>query len=103
MRILCLNRKPDSGETNELLEQCGHRVALITAYTDALEIVRSEDFDAVVIMGEDENPGILDFTSKVHRVRPDLPVFLANDWGAELLMGLHSLEMLEMPAEILQR
>jgi hypothetical protein len=38
-----------------MLKQCGHRVTLITAYTDALEIIRGEDFDAVVIMGEDEN------------------------------------------------
>ena len=46
---------------------------------------------------------ILDFTSKVHRVQPELAVFLANDWGAELLMGLQSLERLEMPSEMLHR
>ena len=67
-------------------------MAFITGDLDALEIIRSEDFDAVVIMGEDENSGIIDFKSKVHGVRPELPVFLANDWGAELPMGLQSLE-----------
>jgi hypothetical protein len=41
---------------------------LITAYTDPLEIIRSEDFGAVVIMGEEENSGILDLTSKVHQM-----------------------------------
>ena len=57
-----------------------------------LEMMRGEEFDAVGVAGEDENPEILDFTSKVHRVQPELAVFLANDWGVELLMGLESLK-----------
>jgi hypothetical protein len=46
-------------------------------------------------MREDENPAI-DFTSKVYLVRPELPVFLTNDWGGELLMGLQFLPGLKV-------
>jgi hypothetical protein len=49
----------DSQHRSACLVKIAVRLPLITAYTDALEIMRGEDFDAVVIMGEGRNPGYL--------------------------------------------
>ena len=61
-----------------------------------------QSFDAVVIGGEDENPEVLDFTVKAHRMQPELPVFLANDCGPELPTVLDSREGLGKAGELLQ-
>ncbi|MBZ5664149.1 MAG: hypothetical protein LAO30_06045 [Acidobacteriia bacterium] len=101
MRILYLNPEPSPENTRELLRQRGYRVALVCACVEALEMIRGQSFDAVVISGEDENPEVLDFTVKAHRMQPELPVFLANDWGPELPTALESLEGLAKEGEVL--
>ncbi len=103
MRILFLNSEPFIGETSELLNQRGYELVSVCACIEGLEVIRKENFDAVVIAGKDENPEILDFTNKAHRIRPELPVFLANDWGAELPTALQSLEGIEKAGEVLHR
>jgi DNA-binding NtrC family response regulator len=102
MRILYLKPEPFSGNTAEFLRQRGYQVVLVSACIEALQMIRSQSFDAVVIGGEDENPEVLDFTVKAHRMQPELPVFLANDWGPELPTALDSLEGLGKAGEVLQ-
>ncbi len=102
MRILYLNPEPSPGNTDEVLRQRGYQVVLVSVCIEGLEMIRSQSFDAVVIAREDENPEVLDFTVKAHRMRPELTVFLANDWGPELPMALESLEGLGKAGEVLQ-
>lgn len=90
-RILYLDPKSSGGRTGEVLRNRGDKLVATSRYGDAIEMLRSHDFDAVVIDDEDESPEILDFTVQAHCVRPDLPVFLTLDWGAELPMALESL------------
>lgn len=92
MRILYFNAEPDLEETAELLTERGYEVASVTASHEALELIRTEPFDAVVIGDEKEGPEVLDFTVKAHRTRPELPVFLSNDWGPELVAALNRLQ-----------
>jgi DNA-binding NtrC family response regulator len=90
-RILYLDPKSRGGRTDEVLRNRGHKLVAARRYVDALEILRSQSFDAVVIDDEDENPEVLDFTVQAHCLRPELPVFLTVDWGVELPMALESL------------
>ena len=58
---------------------------------DALRLIHRQSFDAVVIENEAEDSRLLDFTLAVYELRPQLPVFLTNDWGTDLSMGLKGL------------
>ena len=88
MHILYLNPNSILGTTGKTLRQRGHVVFFRTTYADALELLRRQNFDAVVIEDEEENTEILDFTAKAHQWQPATPVFLANDWGSELPIAL---------------
>ncbi len=90
-RILYVHPKSNAVKTDEILRNHGHKLVVTCGYLDALELLRSQSFDAVVIDDEDENPKVLDFTIQAHCSRPELPVFLTVDWGAELPMALESL------------
>ncbi|MGB8116312.1 MAG: hypothetical protein WCF22_21210 [Candidatus Sulfotelmatobacter sp.] len=92
MRILYFNSKLDLEETAELLTQRGYEVVSVRASHDALELIHTEPFDAVVIRSEREDLEFLDFAVKVHRTRPELQLFLADDWGPELLAALNRLK-----------
>jgi len=92
MRILYCNSELNPEETAELLTQHGYEVVAVTGRHDALELIHTEPFDAVVIRSEREDPELLDFAAKAHRTRPELPVFLSNDWGPELLAALNRLK-----------
>jgi hypothetical protein len=37
---------------------------------------------------EQETVDVINFTTKAHCLQPALPVFLADEWGDELLTGL---------------
>jgi DNA-binding NtrC family response regulator len=92
MRILYFNAESDLEETAELLTERGYEVVSVTASHKALELIRTQPFDAVVIGDEREGPEVLDFTFKAHLTRPELPVFLSNDWGPELVAALNRLK-----------
>jgi DNA-binding NtrC family response regulator len=88
MHILYLNPNSILGTTGKILRQRGHDVFFRTTCTEALELLRRQNFEAVVIEDEEENTEVLDFTAKAHQWRPATPVFLANDWGPELPVAL---------------
>jgi DNA-binding NtrC family response regulator len=88
MHILYLNPNSILGTTGRTLTQHGHIVFFRTTCTEALELLRRQNFDAVVIEDEEENTEILDFTARAHQWQPATPVFLANDWGPELPIAL---------------
>ena len=90
-RILYLH--PQSNPTNaaQILRNHGHKLSATSRYVEALQMLHTQSFDAVVIDNKDENPEVLDFTVQAHGWRPELPVFLTVDWGAELPLALESL------------
>lgn len=98
MHLLYLNPNSILGTTGKILRQRGHVVFFCTTCADALELLRRQSFDAVVIEDEEENTEILEFTARAHQWQPATPVFVANDWGPELPIALE--EFLK-PGEIL--
>jgi DNA-binding response OmpR family regulator len=95
MRLLFLDPTSDVAPPPELLKSREHEVLTARTCLEALALVRTEHFDAVVIIEEMENPEILEFTASVHRAQSELPVFLLNDWDSELLAALESPETTE--------
>ena len=79
--------------------QRGHDVATASSGTDALAMMRRQIFDAFVMDCAHDTLDILNFTAKAQGLQPSLAVFLADEWGDELLTGLeelgHVLTMLE--------
>ena len=61
--------------------------------------MRAQIFDALVMECEQDTLDILDFTLKARGLQASLAVFLADEWGDELVTGLeelaHVLTMLE--------
>ncbi len=90
-RILYVNHKSNGGTIVEILRHGADELIATGTYLDALEMLRSHSFDAVVIGDEDENIEVLDFTIQAHRIQPELLVFLESDWGPDLVMTLESI------------
>lgn len=84
MNILYVNRQSVLGETGKAMRARGHNLVSRTKCIEALETIRSQPFDAVVIEDESEDLEIFDFTVSAHKVEPTLPVFVANEWGPDL-------------------
>ncbi len=88
MHILYLNPHSILGTAGRILRQRGHVVFFRTKFADALELLRCQSLDAIVIEDEEENAQILDFTARAHRTQPATPVYLADDWGPDLPIAL---------------
>ncbi len=87
MKILYFNpSSTPEAERKMIAERC-HDVVSAGIHADALRLIRNQSFDAVVIENEGEDIE-LDFTLQVYGLKPTLPVFLTNDWGRDLPMGL---------------
>jgi hypothetical protein len=95
LRVLYLSSANDVEPARELLIGPGYELVPVAARQNALALIRTKRFDAVVIADEIAAPEILDFIAIVQRAQPQLPVFLFNDWVAKLLAALEWLEMLE--------
>jgi len=91
MNILYFNSSSTPGaESGVITDRCDDIVST-GIQADALRLIQKQSFDAVVIENEAEDSKLLDFTLEVYGLRPQLPVFLTNDWGTELPMGLKGL------------
>lgn len=91
MNILYFNPSSTSGTESRMMTDPGADVVSTGIQADALRLIHKRSFDAVVIESEPEDSRVLDFTLKVYGVKPELPVFLTNDWGTDLPMGLKGL------------
>ena len=58
---------------------------------DALAMMRRQIFDALVMDCAHDTLDILNFTVKAQGLQPSLAVFLADEWGDELVTGLEEL------------
>jgi len=81
MRILYVDLNPDPipGRTDEVLRNRGHVLLYVNTCRDALEMIRTQVFDAVVIA--ENSLQVLDFIDKAQAIRRELPVFVADDWS----------------------
>jgi hypothetical protein len=87
MKILYFNPSvTPEAEARKISEGC-HDLVFAEMHAEALRLIRNQSFDAVVIENKEEDIE-LDFTLEVYGLRPTLPVFLTNDWGRDLSMGL---------------
>ena len=66
-------------------------MATASSVADALAMLRGQSFDAIVMDCAQDSVDILNFTAKAHGLQPSLAVFLAEEWGDELAMGLEEL------------
>lgn len=91
MNILYFNPSSTPGAVSRMITDPCDDIVSTGIQADALRLIHKQSFDAVVIESEAEDSRLLDFTLKVYGMRPKLPVFLTNDWGTELPMGLKGL------------
>lgn len=98
-KILYFNPELVRGKYVDIIWQRGHDVATASSGTDAIAMMRRQSFDALVIDCAQDTLDILNFTAKAQGLQPSLAVFLADEWGDELVTGLeklgHVLTMLE--------
>ena len=89
MRILYVDLTPDSipGRADEVLRSRGHTLFYVSTCNDALEMIRNQCFDSVVIT--QDSLEVLDFIAKAHAIQGELPLFVTYDWSvAELPLAL---------------
>jgi len=67
-------------------------VATASSGADALAMMRRQLFDALVIDCAQDALDIQTFTAKAQGLQPSLAVFLADEWGDELVTGLEEFE-----------
>jgi DNA-binding response OmpR family regulator len=89
MRILYVDLDPESipGGTDEVLRNRGHMLLYVSTCCDALEMIRNQNFDAVVIT--QDSLEVFDLIAKAQAIRGELPVFVTDDWSiSELPLAL---------------
>lgn len=92
MKILYVTSTGVSGLIFALPVWSGHEVTYVTASSEALEIIRTGYFDAVLIAEEIEDSEAIEFISGVHRAQPELLVFQLSVWRSDLAETLERLE-----------
>ena len=95
MKILYLNPMGESGPVMTLLAQGGHEVTCVAGPNEALNVIGTRRFSAVLIAEEFEDSVAFEFISKVHRAQPELLVFQLSVWRSELAETLELLETIE--------
>lgn len=74
-------------------------MATASSGAEAFAMMRRQIFDALVMDCAQDALDIQNFTTKAQGLQPSIAVFLAEDWGRELAIGLeefeHVLTMLE--------
>ena len=88
LRVLYFNPNSTHENGKEAISKRGHGIVCAATAADGLNLLLEHTFDAVVIESKEEDLEVIDFTIKVNRMCPDLPVFLTSDWGPDLPMAL---------------
>ena len=66
-------------------------MATASSGADAVAMMHRQVFDALVMDHAQDTLDILTFTAKAQGLQPSLAVFLADEWGDELVTGLEEL------------
>jgi len=91
MTILFVNLGSKTKSIPTMLKRLACKVISTLAAEQALQLIRENSFDAVVLQEAEAEPDTINFTLDAYRTRPDVPVFLMNDWGTDLVPALRSL------------
>ena len=91
-KILYFNPDLVGGKCARIIRRQGHDSVIANSVDDALALMRSQIFDALVIDCAKYSLDILNFTAKAQGLQPSLAVFLADEWGDELATGLEKLD-----------
>jgi CheY-like chemotaxis protein len=98
-KVLYFNPESVDSKYVDIIRQRGHDLATASIGADALAMMRRQLFDALVMDCAQDTLDIQTFTAKAQGLQPSLAVFLADEWGDELVTGLeefgHVLTMLE--------
>lgn len=89
MRILYVDLNPESisGGADKVLRNRGHVLLYLSTCCDALEMIRNQDVDAVLIA--QYSLEVFDLIAKARAIRGELPVFVTDDWSiSELPLAL---------------
>jgi hypothetical protein len=89
MRILYVDLNPESmsGGIDKVLRNRGHMLLYVSTCCDALEMIRNQDVDAVVIT--QNSLEVFDLIAKAQAIRGELSVFVTEDWRvSELPLAL---------------
>jgi DNA-binding NtrC family response regulator len=103
MKILYVNPTGVSGSMMTALQQSGHEVTCVATPSEALDVIRTRHFIAVLIAEEIEDSETFEFISKVHCAYPELLVFQMSVWRSELPETLELLETIEQSSDTPQR
>ena len=95
MKILYLDPLRLCGPVKSVLVRAGHRVTCVAEPEEALEMIATSHFSAVLIAEELRDSRALEFISDVRRERPELFVFPLSVWRSELAETLESLEPIQ--------
>jgi len=95
MKILYVDPLGQCGLVKAELVQAGHRVTCATELDEALDMIATQCFSAVLIAEEVDDPEVFEFISKVHRERPEVLVFQLSVWRSELAETLEMVEAME--------
>ena len=98
-KILYFNPESLDAKYVDIIRQQGHDVTSASSGAHALVLMRKQIFDVLVMDCALDTLDIQNFTAKAQGLQPSLAVFLADEWGDELVTGLgefgHVLTMLE--------
>ena len=95
MKLLYVNPVRESGPIMALLVRRGHEVTCVEGTDEALDVIGTQRFSAVLIADEIEDSEAFEFISKVHHGQPELLVFQLSVWRSELAETLELLETIE--------
>ena len=95
MKFLYVNPTCDFGSMMAVLGRSGHEVTCAATPSEALDLIRTRHFSAVLIAEETEDGEALEFISKVHRAQPELLVFQMSVWRSDLEETLELLQTIE--------
>jgi CheY-like chemotaxis protein len=90
-KILYFNPESVHAKYVDIIRQQGHDVTTASSGAHALVLMRRQIFDVLVMDCAQGTLDIQNFTAEAQGLQPSLAVFLADEWGDELVAGLGEL------------
>jgi hypothetical protein len=97
MKVLYLSTNFSSEQSEHFGEINQYEVVKSTSFEDALRLLKTTCFDALVI-DDRGDPATVQFVVDTRVVRPHLPVFVISAWGADLDIALNSIAVVKQVA-----
>ncbi len=98
MKVLYLNLEGDLIGAPEFLRTGNYDLIEVSSFRGALKLIEAYGLDAILV--DNGNTETADFIADVHRIRPYMPVFVVDAWGADLVLALQSLATAAHPSTV---